>query len=367
MHLGKFHAAVTRALRDHTERKIGSLLENVISYLLQLAQDPANEQTSKAFRDATKVLKAALISSPLNTPPPILAAMLDSIGAREYIGEELFGKIEKVIQASGMTPQIAAKNLRELNTGISNFYKNLKAIDDAFTVLRVEYDALGYDEGELAISIPEPERPRLLSELADTAKAWDRALKPFVELTDPDHNPVQVRTISSSDWQFYLSAAPVVLEAVSIVVSQVNEMLAKIVETKKLLSEILGNGFTERAAAPLIAEADGRLNSQSRQIAEDLVERNPPPDAGRAEELKIAITRSVKFIAKEMSENVTIEVRYLPPEKTEDDDADKTARIELLTAASERIFSNMKFTPLDVTAAGLLNLPAPAEDEEEHR
>lgn len=371
MHLGKFHALISGLALEYTKNNINTQIQSVIQQLDSLAANPGNTEIAKAFKTQIEVLRTVLSLSSMNKPYPTLAALLDSINAQQYVGDQLFQNIENVIEKNGMSPQLAAASLREFMAKVVSFYQEITAIDNAFTQLEVEYSKLDSGEGEIGISIPKPEGKRLLSDLAATAKAWDRALRPFVELADPNHEPVEVRTISSSDWQFYLTAGVTVLVTLSGAVSQLNTLLQKMVETKKLIKQLAGQGMSETSTAPLMLEVENMLNSGTRQLAEKIVEKNPSADKGRANELKTEMTRSLGFIASQMAVNVTIEIRYLPPlpperlEENEDNDADHGAaiRIEQLTEAAAQIERNMDIIRLDSDGQALLNLPAPDEGE----
>jgi hypothetical protein len=306
----------------------------------------------------------------MNQPRPTLAAMLDEIGARKYIGDNLFNRVEQTISENNMTPQLAASRLRELIGQVTGFFGNVAIIEGAFRVLQVEYEDINQGEGEIGISIPQPTGPRLLKDLATTAKKWNQVLNPFVELADPDHNPIEVRTISSSDWQLYLTAGAGVLLVLSQAIKQINDLLSKLVETKELISKLRGNGMSEEAIEKVSAEADAMLTKGTEKIAEQIIAENPPPDKNRGNELTISITRSLKYIAKEMSENVTIEVRYLPPETPQnlpEDEAARdvlTARMKELSTTAAQIARNMDLISLDKNASKILNLPAPESDRE---
>jgi hypothetical protein len=369
MHLGKFHYAIYALNRDYTHGEIYTKLQNVIQQLEALAANPGDPGYSVIFKEQLNALRNQLTKSTLNTPFPTLVAILDSIGARKYIGNKLFEQIENILSENGMTPQLAAAALRALQTEVSNFYKEISAVDSAFTNLSVEYENIGPGEGEIGISIPEPKGQRLLSDLAKITKAWDKALRPFVELSDPEHNPIAVKTISSTDWQFYLSAAAGVYLSVSLAVSRLNELLQKLIETKKLVSQLVGVGVSAEAINTVVAESEAKLDAETRKLGEEIVDQNLPEDAGRANELKTEVTASLKFMARQMAENVTIEVRYLPPMKTKpdasaehDDVAQKAARIDDLTVIAAQIKRNMEIVRLDDTAKEILNLPAPDEE-----
>lgn len=369
MHLGKFHAMINELALEYSKGRVNTQIQSVIQHLDSLAANPGNAEIANAFKTQIDALRTVLSESSLNKPYPTLAALLDSIDAQQYVGDQLFQNIEDVIAKNGMTPQLAATSLRQLLTKVAAFYQEVTAVDNAFTKLAVEYSGLESGEGEIGISIPKPEGKRLLSDLAATAKAWDRALRPFVELADPNHEPVEVRTISSSDWQFYLTAGVTVLLSLSGAVSQLNTLLQKMVETKKLIGQLVGQGMSQASTEPIVIESDNILASGTRQLAEKIVEEHHPADEGRANELKTEMTRSLGFIASQLAANVSIEIRYLPPsppEENEDTDANPEAAIQIgqLTEVAAQIERNMDILRLDSEGRALLNLPAPNEPNE---
>jgi hypothetical protein len=370
MHLGKFHRAIYLLLSEYEQNQIETKFRGVITALQSISANPTSSEIAATFGSYLQTLHAALVESSLNRPHPTLAAMLYSIKAEPYIGEKLYQRVENVLNFSHMTPQVAAAELELLFAEVVIFYARVSAINDAFSHLEVEYDKLLPGEGEIGISIPKPPGDRFLSDLAETAKAWDKALKPFVELVDPHHDKIVVRTISSSDWQFYLTAAPEVLFQVSVVISLVNNILRKLVDSKRIIAELIGKGFTSASTEPIDSEAKSQYNSEAREFAEKLVNESNLEDQARANELKISITRSVKFIAGEMAKNVTVEVRYIAPKSAEKDGASEEEkeseirRIEMLSEQAAQIERNMDLVRLDPQSRELLTLPAPDDEVE---
>lgn len=369
MHLGKFHALIGKLAIEYSEGNINAQIQSVIQQLDSLAANPSNADIAKAFKTQIEALRTVLSLSSLNKPYPTLAALLDSINAQQFVGDNLFQNIEDAIAKNGMTPQLAATALREVLAKVTSFYQDINALDKSFNKLEVEYTELDSGEGEIGISIPEPEGKRLLSDLAATAKAWDKALRPFVEIADPKNEPIEVRTISSSDWQFYLNASVPVLVTLSLAIQQLNLLLQKMVATKKLINQLLGLGASETSTAPLLADTENLLKNGTRDLAEKIVDETEIKDKGRANELKIEIAWSLRFIAAEMVKGVTIEIRYTPPEIEESDDSDtdgeRSKRIEQLKEFAAQIERNMDIVKLDSDVQALLNLPPPDEEHTE--
>ncbi|QGZ38299.1 hypothetical protein IP92_01394 [Pseudoduganella flava] len=369
MHLGKFHALVTSLNVEYKKKEVGAKIENVIREVEALAANPGNSDVANNFRSQLEELRSTLSKSKLNKPYPTLAKLIEAIDAENYIGDRLFDKIEGILAKNGMTPQLAAGELRKFFSEVGKFYTEINAVDQAFTHLGVEYEILDRGDGEIGISIPEPQGERLLADLAASAKSWNKALRPFVELADPEHNPIVVRTISSSDWQFYLASVPAVYLALSTAISQLNELLQKLVETRKLIAQLTERGVSADGTAMVAAEADNMLDRGTRALAEQIVDENPPADIGRANELKTELTGSLKFIALELAKNVTIEVRYLPPpppkpESPEFQDDEAKGRLEFLTQTAAQIERNMELVRLEPGVQEILNLPAPDEDKD---
>lgn len=368
MHLGKFHAAITKLAQDYVKRNVNANLQGVIQQLDSIASNPGNADVAKSFKTQLDTLRLELARSPLNKPYPTLAALLNSIEAMPFVGDRLFQRVEDILAKNGMTPQLAATALRELMTKVSEFYASISAIDNAFSALDVEYVALSPGEGEIGISIPQPAGPRLLSDLATITKKWNMALRPFVEIADPDHNPIAVRTISSSDWQFYLTAAAGVYLALSGAVSQMNELLHKLVETKQLIAQLTQKGVSAASTAAVVEEAETMLENGTRALAEKIVNEHPLGDDGRANELKNELTASLKFLARELAADVTLEIRYRAPAQPNENNPDANPvdaeRIGELVETAAQIARNMDMIRLDSGAQELLNLPAPEEDND---
>jgi hypothetical protein len=370
MHLGKFHHAVTNLIQDYGDHKIADRLQDVINRLDELVANPGNTDVAVSFKSQLEALRVALGRSTLNSPHPTLLAMLKSINAELFIGDSLFSMVEEQLASNGMTPQLASAALKKIQIRLADFYRHVSAVDASFSALGVEYEDIDEGEGEIGISIPTPDGRRTLIDLSKSAKRWNIALAPFVEIFDPDHNPIVVRTISSSDWQFYLNAAVPVLLGLSYCISQINVVLEKLIETKKLVILLKSKGVSDDAVAPVIEEADKFLETDTRALAEKVLNENCViDDEGRANELKTSLTLSLKFIAREIAADVTLEVRYVPPEPANHVDgaelsaaeAAEVERINSLVETAAQILRNMDLIKLDGLAAGKLNLPAPEE------
>ena len=321
MHLGKFHRAIHLLVQDYEQSATAEKLKALIDQLTAVAANPGNDDVMKGYKDRLESLRTALSGSTLNRPFPTLRKILEEIGATKFVGDEFFDEVRTVIDNNRLLPQSAAGALTKLRSKLENFYLKVRQIDEAFSELAVEYVNLDDGETELGISIPVEHKSKTLLDLSLVAKSWHKNLAPFVEVFSDDNEPIKLDIMSSSDWQFYLTTSMAVMGGISLAMSGVNDILRKLVETRKLIKSLRDAGTSADAVAAVERDADTRLDKSLKEAATKIVAENyKKDDAGRKNELEIAMANSLKFIAKQISENVTIEVRLelpLPPKEIE--------------------------------------------------
>ncbi|AMP05953.1 hypothetical protein CPter91_3632 [Collimonas pratensis] len=347
-------------------------IETLIQTLNQIGANPADPGLALSFRESLEQLRQSLLAAPLNDPHPTLSMNLDSIGARSFIGARLFERVKDVISANQLAPQQAAAALQQFSSKINKFYDTIGQLDDAFTELGVEYTEIEPGENEIGISIPVEEGTKTLKDLSKKANNWHNSLSPFVELYSSDKEPIKLRVMSSSDWQFYLFSTPPVLLGISMCIRSVNQILADLIHSKELIAKLAKSGTSASALEAVRADTDGRLESQIRTLADDTVDTNyKENDAGRKNELKNALSQSLNFIAREIASGVTLEVRLIPPDpvkeaeseqESPDDNVDRIAHVEELRKIADEIHNNMEFPPLVFNSSEPLVLPGLEED-----
>jgi len=377
MHLGKFHYTIHEIERDVKRLDVVGKLNAVISDLNTLVSSPGQPEHTATFRKDVESLRQALASSSLNRPVPTMTQLLEHIGAHEFVGDALFERVKKVLQDSHLTPQAASSALTALTAEVSKFYTAVKAVNSGFTELEVEYTYLEPGETELGISMPVVEGTRTLKDLSKVANTWHNALSPFVELFSEDREPIKLRVMCSSDWQFYLVATPPVLYGISLAIRGVNDILRNLIDTKKLIRDLLSKGAGSVAIEALEADTKDRLDREVKTLAESIVDTHyKVDDEGRKNELKNHVSQSLKIIAKEMTENVTLEIRMEPPEAEKAEEVAQTegggevdTQADAIQSDFDRLKSlidtNMELSQLDVNAREILTLEDATENDNE--
>ena len=375
MHLGKFHSAITMLECDLRYNKVVEKLQAVIQELNNMAASPGQPAPFEAYKDALEVFRQALISSPFNSPYPTLKKIIEGIeGAEKFTGNALFEQVKKTIADNQLAPQQASAAVGVIHKDLSDFYKRISQIDDAFVDLGIEYTELSPGENEIGISIPVVEGSRTLKELSTEAKNWHIALTPFAEIFGEGNEQIKLQVMSSSDWQFYLYATPVILLGISACVASLNSILANLIRTKNLIKELASSGAGSEVVRSLEDDTKNRFKNEAKALAERIVEENyKPNDVGRKNELKNATSQSITFLAKQLDKKVTLEIRMELPEvekKTERADGDaeehqaKIEEIEKLKQIKQEIETNMESFKLNFDPARILALEDASADEE---
>jgi hypothetical protein len=364
MHLGKFHHAISLIAQEIQNKQIIPKLQTITNAIANLVANPGNPDVAKSFKDNLDILREVLAASTLNKPYPTLDAMLHHIGAHEYIGDELFKRVKGALEGNQLTLQGAINELNIISADLSHFYNQVAAIDQAFTELSIEYTDLEPGETELGISIPVLPETGTLKDLSKVANTWHKALSPFVEIFSDDNEPIKVRVISSGSWQFYLLAAPPVLYGISVAIHGVNDILKKLIETKKLIKTLIFSGVGKEAIDAIEADTSSRLKNEVKELADKTVDEHyKGDDEGRENELKVHVSQSLMFIAHQLTENVTLEIRMTVPERNAPGNDSTDEQVKLAKEEYEKFVKlktdtdrNMDLSHLDLESDEIISL-----------
>lgn len=314
MHLGRFHRVVELLNAEFQSINPNALLQDIVGNLNAVAANPGNTDIAGNFKQSLEKCRQALAQSSLNQPRPIMASMLHSIGAHEFVGDRLFERVMAAIQSNPGAPALSVQLLTKLQEKTQQFANTVATLDKAFTNLQVEYDDLEPGEAEIGLLIPKNDNASTLQDLAKEFKEWHNALIPIVEVFDPDAPPLQIKVCATTDWTLYLAATPPILAGMSYCLKKVNEILREALEMRTLLEQLTKRNASPNAVAELEEENNKKLEVDLKKIAEQVVdERLKDAQQERKNELKVHLSVSLKTIAHKVTTGAKVEVRLLPP------------------------------------------------------
>ncbi len=370
MHLGKFSWVIARLESDYSDGNIAEITASIVQDFNNLASNPGHEPFVASIKANLDRLQDVLANSSLSDSPPSVRAIMSSIGADEFLGSKYFERLKRVIHENQLSPQQAAAALTAFRTETESYYLTTSQINEGLRKVGAEFEVLEPGETELGIRIPVEQGSRTLKDLSKDANQWHNTLMPFSEVFGEDREPVRVRVIATSSWEFYLAAPLPVLYGISLCLKGVNAILRELVTMRRLAQELRDTGTSPSLVQQFEGETKERLDGKARELADSMVEKNFKGDEARKNELKNHMTQSVKHLAKEMTKKVTLEIRVeLPKPEASEQDKEPTEAIRVAAQRAaemkKQIELNMNLYQLDFEGAGQLLLEDEGEQNEQ--
>lgn len=313
MHLGKFHAVIDKMDKFINASNLNNLLANLINSLTAVVNTPNNPEVARVFKTHYELLRNTLIESPFNKLNPSEKNIVDEIGGNKYLGVDLLHSIDDEIDANNLAPSIALSSLQNIQNKTAEYIQTISIINREFTNLKVEYTDLEPDETEIGIIIPKSTLEANLKSFAKELRDYGTALNVFEEIIGVDTNSTSLKLVSSSDWQLYLGAVPLLLLVFSSTLKQLASILKSVVELKQSWKDLTKKDVPQKITDELKSHIDTQIDEKIRYLAESIVDEYYKKDKARANELKNHMTQSLKFFASKMDIGVQIEFRIEPP------------------------------------------------------
>lgn len=325
MNLGRFHEVVNLVASELSEDKIVGLLSELES-ALQQSISQSNDDTAKNFRTKLNDLKSTLEGAESNMFHASKREILNNIGASDRIGKGLWLRIQRAISANNLTPALAMTQISKIRRDVEEFYGSIKQIDDAFTKLDIEYIALDKGEFELGFVIPKNITSDKLVSLKDELASIDYCVRSFNEVAVADGGSLPVSTISTSDWQIFLTCVPATAACVVHALEKIVGLYKSSQEIKLLKKQLEDKSIPEDVMKPLQTYVEGIVSNELRKIGDAIVDEYYKGDEGRKNELKNKLPKALRYLADRIDRGASVEVNARLPEAPEQ--AKEDAKIE---------------------------------------
>ena len=333
MHAGKLHTLLLSVQDEHLTLGVDEKIKKTILALTNISAQPADPSLHAIFKGSLDELRETLQGAPSNSFYPSERAILDEIGATPFIGDGLAKELLSVIESNNMTPASAASQLTEFTSRLTKYISHVKNVCKAFQTFHLETATLSPGKAEILISqaVPQDTVVQFAQFLKDIGQ-WQRALTTYNEVFSEDAEPVSIHRISSSDWQFYLAASPVVLRGVRYCLEQLNGILLELLKAKQLIGQLRNSKFSEQIIQATQKEYDVKSDTEIGKLAEAIVDESFKGDEGRKNELKTAMTIALGITAKKLASGDKLELKIEPlpaPEEKGEDENDVLYRQRL--------------------------------------
>ena len=314
MHLGRFHDTLLYLQAEIASSKILDQFDQLITHLSGYINSPT-DATAQQYKTTLAVLKNTLIPADGPILPPSYRAVVDHIGGRRLTGEGLWQTIEATLRENNVIPAKALTDLQVLRAELGTFVQHVNNVLAAFTIFEVEHAVLEPGGFELGLSIPRSATGQHVEDLAKELSWIDQLLKAFSELVGEGRVSARVRTISSTDWQFFIDQTVLLAPVIAICVERILEMLKKNLEIKKLTKDLETKSLPEVITRQIDEHVQTALRDGIRAIAEELVANfGKTVVSDRKNELTTDLTIGLLRLAKRINQGAEVEVRAAPPE-----------------------------------------------------
>jgi hypothetical protein len=325
----RLHALALRVKAELDRTQVRQNVE-VIANALQRVMQQMSSQTQQQLADAITAFRSGVEKSQIATWSPAWLALLEEIGYRDILGEELRTRIEDIMSRNEITPAIAKQEVDAINGRLQTLNVAVDQVHTALSSLRIGAEALEPGQCEIGFLIPRPAVDNELDELGEEFDELDQILRTISEVATGDGGPVKVRTISSSDFMLFVTQHPAAAALLAFVVDKLIVGYKNILEIRKLHGE-LSERMGKKSIKEVASFAEEEMIKVIKATADEAIKQYAIRDQGRRNELRTALDMALRKLADRIDRGFNIEVRIEPlpaPKAAEEQDAKAKAHYQ---------------------------------------
>ena len=163
----------------------------------------------------------------------------------------------------------------------------------------------------------------ILEELGKEFVNLKKIIATFSEIAGENRPEVEVRSISSSEFQVFLDSAPAVAVLIATTIERLMKAYESFLTIKKLHQEMSDAGIPDEQLEPVSKRVSGNMKEEIRTIVEETLDESGIKDEGRRNELRADLTIRVHELAERIDDGYDVGVRAGElPEPSEGDEED---------------------------------------------
>ncbi|WAT16904.1 hypothetical protein OZN62_08115 [Aurantiacibacter sp. MUD11] len=324
---------------------IPNKLDKLVTALQQNAE-ATNESTQLRVAELRDGLFESLDRSRFNNYPPSLDAILEEMGVKAWLGQNLRRKLEAAFVGNEVTPAAVKAKVAEIRDTVKRIWADAEQLGISAARFNIERDKNAFNEYDFAIIIPRSFVSNELDDFGAELKRLDRIFSVFNEIATGSREDFKIKSISSTDFSIILESAPATALVIATALERLAAFYERVLNIIVLQRQVLGEdrmpeavkkGFEEHV------ESEKQIGIQ--EIVEELEkEFFNKKNEGRRNELRNELRANLTEIARRFDSGFLFDVRGGEPEESdpEDENAKKPKAIDLkryerIKAARERI------------------------------
>jgi hypothetical protein len=342
--------------QELTSTRVVENLTELTTALQNLVNQPGNAQFQQIVTSKRNEIGTALKSATSNSFSPAWRQVVTQIGGEGLLGGTLEERLRTIFERNQITPTNALQEIRQIQQSLTNFKNGIDQTVGGLNLLRIGTEDLAPGEAEIGVEIP---RGAVNNDLAGLEKELGELkfiLGTFLELSTGSPGPISLRTISSTDLQFYFSAVPSAAAALAYALNLLVDSYKKIVEIRKKHSELKENGVPPEVLKPLEDYANRAIEDKLDHFAVEIESKHfHVKDGNRRNELKVALKFSLAKLANRIDRGYHVEVRIASTPAPTDAKGKKETGFEDAVATIGAAADSMQYIRLE--GAPILSLP----------
>lgn len=327
-----------------------------------LSENPNQPEPQQRVSAAREALNDVLRESPANDFSPVWRQALDEMGIGDLVGDVLLESIEAVLLVNDITPNTAAAEVGEIMSRVSEMVTALSQADESLTFFKIRSEDLAPGEFEIGVMIPRRAVGNGLEALGKEFIDLKRIIATFSELAGESRPDIEVRSISSSEFQVFLAAAPIAAALVATTMERLLKSYESYLNIRKLHRELAESGIPEEKLEGVSGYVSETMEESIKQIVEEALAEARIEDDGRINELRKDLKDQVSRLAERIDNGFDVEVRAGElPEPTEGEEDEETLDPETMAATEKVLDAQKSLEFMNVEGKAILHLNPPDE------
>lgn len=295
--------------------------------LTQAVGSPAEPSYQEAVADARRAVDAALGESVISDLPPASREVLADLGVSTILGDDLQATLDGLFQRNQVTMTEVQAGVAELRTGLAELLEQLGRLISSLDFLGIAGDDLLPGECEIDLLLPRPFVDNSVGGLGKELATIEKIIRPFQELATGTTTPLEIKTISSSNFLISVLLDPDTAAGVAKTLAWVLAQYLAVMNVRKIAQDL------REANIPASEELASKAEESAKTLIEDSIEGFVSEvlnsDAanlrgeGRDQEVRAQLKFSVLELTRRVDYGVQIQVRALPPETTGAEEPDE--------------------------------------------
>ncbi len=294
-----------------------ALLNNIRSTYAASVQNP-DPSLAQNFKDALEALRKAVAEYPTSAQSPSRRKILSVIGGLDFYGDNLIQRIEEIISTS-TTPSDASAGLQELGSKASDFFPTIQTINDNLEKLNIDIEDAPTDSAEIELLIPESIIDGHLKEFVKETQIIEMAISDIREVVTGERTPLDIRSLSSGSIELYINIDPVTGAAVLNFVGAVVLLINSILQTRKNRESLEQQDAPKDIIKSIKSWEEQRIKKEIDKLTTGLIKQYTGEE-GRKNELKNALSLSLKRLANRIDLGMDIDVTTAATAKSTGDE-----------------------------------------------